>query len=131
MDAKPKLYHLALRLFYHSGIITSLNFLIFPHSKMPYFPKYNTLFIHIPKNAGSSVENFLELPVEWGLNSRPNHSFLYRLLKKIINNSAYLRKLNQSRHKKIVEMTQMLFGYSLDKYALQHATLSEIISLQC
>lgn len=26
---------------------------------MPYFPKYNALFIHIPKNAGRSIENML------------------------------------------------------------------------
>lgn len=95
---------------------------------MPYFPDKNCLFIHIPKCAGTYVENHLDLPLSFGLLDRPSPRT--RISKKIISKLKLL--INKESDQQIVAFAKrrMLFGYGLGGFALQHATLAEILGLR-
>ena len=91
---------------------------------MPFFPDKKILFIHIPKNAGSSVLNFLGDRPGWDLNNQPKvypPTFSFRSKVKSL-----LTFRNSADDQK---KSTYLFGTGLGSYYLQHATLSEIISL--
>ena len=93
---------------------------------MPYFQKHNALFIHIPKNAGSFIESSLGIPDSWGLQIAPGKP---RRMDKFIN---YLKPIKRKIYNSDLLKTQQafhLFGPIAGQYLLQHATLSEILSL--
>ena len=95
---------------------------------MPYFKKYNCTFIHIPKNAGTFVSLNLGLKKEWDLprNSKNNLNQYKYKLKTFYKSLA--KKSGFSKNEDF-EKIQHIYGYKIGAFALQLATLSEIISL--
>ena len=97
---------------------------LFPDLLINAFFLLKILFIHIPKNAGSSVLNFLGDRPDWDLNNQPKvypPTFSFRSKVK-----SFLTFRNSADDQK---KSTYLFGTGLGSYYLQHATLSEIISL--
>ena len=95
---------------------------------MPYFKKYNCTFIHIPKNAGTFVSLNLGLRKEWDLprNSKNNLNQYKFKLKTFYK---YLKNKSGILNNEDLEKIQHIYGYKIGGFAMQHATLSEIISL--
>lgn len=93
---------------------------------MPYFEKHNTLFIHIPKNAGSFVESSLGIPDSWDLGVGPGN--LTRI-DQIIERLKLFKRSFSNIETLRTQQALKIFGPLPGQYLLQHATLSEVLSL--
>lgn len=86
---------------------------------MPYFPDLNCLFIHIPKNAGGSIECRLA-----------EEDAAYRtFLRKRSTFPQKVRRWISKRNEIVQSEGHFLFGSALLGLSLQHFTLQEICSL--
>jgi hypothetical protein len=95
---------------------------------MPYFAKYNSTFIHIPKNAGTFVSLNLGLKKEWDMPRKSESKLnLYKL--KIKNFYKSFKNKSSFFKEDDFEKIEHIYGYKIGSFALQHATLSEMISL--
>jgi len=100
---------------------------------MPFFPDKNCLFIHIPKNAGSYIDDYLGLPTGFGLNDSPsdlNKASLIKLIKKQLFSMPFIADSSRKKDSRLFAMRKMLFGYFGGGYAFQHSTLEELISMR-
>ena len=91
---------------------------------MPFFPDKKILFVHIPKNAGSSVLTFLGGCSDWELNNQPRVYPPSRSLRSRLKSFLLLKSPAS-----VQKQSAYLYGTGLGSYNLQHATFSEIISL--
>ncbi|MBI96678.1 hypothetical protein CL656_06000 [bacterium] len=93
---------------------------------MPYFKKYNYLFIHIPKCGGSTIEKALgddELSLD--ILNEKNH-FSLKMLKSLKNKIIHRKYLSKSKvYRSISRNLAGINGYVF----LQHKTLEDIIRL--